>query len=79
MLELNPAFRPTAKECMQNPIFDTIRNTKFETDAPYPITQDIFKPDVYDYETDKDLKYTLSDYKKMFFDEVRLFKKDQED
>ena len=35
MTEFNPGFRPTAKECMQNPVFDSIRNARFETEAPY--------------------------------------------
>lgn len=34
MLEYNPFFRPTAKECLQNPIFDEIRVPALERDAP---------------------------------------------
>ena len=75
MTEFNPGFRPTAKECMQSPVFDSIRNSRFEIEAPYPITQEIFKPGVYDYEGEQDLKYNLNDYKRMFNEEIRLFKR----
>ena len=33
MLEYNPFFRPSAKECLQNPIFDDIRVNMLERDA----------------------------------------------
>ena len=33
MLEYNPFFRPSAKECLQNPIFDEIRVAQLEKDA----------------------------------------------
>ena len=34
MVEFNPAFRPTVKECIKNPVFDQIRNPRFEVEAP---------------------------------------------
>ena len=33
MLEYNPFFRPSAKECLQNPAFDEIRVPMLERDA----------------------------------------------
>ena len=74
MLEFNPGFRPTAKECLKNKIFDKIRNKKFECDAPFKIIQEIFMPDVYDYTNEKHLLYTNEDYKQMLFHEIELFK-----
>ena len=41
MLEFNPYFRPTAKECLQNKIFDNIRVTGLEISAPFKINIDV--------------------------------------
>jgi len=40
MLEYNPFYRPTARECLLNPIFDKIRVTQLEKDAPAQIDVD---------------------------------------
>ena len=41
MLEFNPFFRPTAKECLQNKIFDSIRVAGLEVSAPFKINIDV--------------------------------------
>jgi len=41
MLEFNPYFRPTAKECLQNKLFDSIRVTGLEASAPFKINIDV--------------------------------------
>lgn len=41
MLEYNPFFRQSAKECLQNPIFDEIRVPALERNAPEHIVVDI--------------------------------------
>ena len=51
MLEYNPFFRPSAKECLQNPIFDDIRVPALERDAPEQITADIDEALPIDYDT----------------------------
>ena len=37
MLEINPYFRPTAKDLLRNKIFDKVRVKSAELDAPYKI------------------------------------------
>jgi hypothetical protein len=51
MLEYNPFFRPTAKECLQNPIFDEIRVPALERDSPEMIVADIDEVLPIDYDT----------------------------
>jgi len=51
MLEFNPQFRPTAKECLKNPIFDDIRVPGLEKSAPYKINIDVDRNEYqFDYE-----------------------------
>lgn len=49
MLHFNPYFRPSAKELLQNSIFDSIRHKINEADAEYGIILNI---DIGDYQTD---------------------------
>lgn len=35
MLEINPWFRPSAKQLLANPVFDEIRNPTIELDSPF--------------------------------------------
>lgn len=51
MLEYNPFFRPSAKECLQNSIFDDIRVPALERDAPEMIVADIDEVLPIDYDT----------------------------
>lgn len=41
MLEFNPFFRPTAKECLQSKIFDEIRVPDLEAAAPFKINIEV--------------------------------------
>lgn len=50
MLEYNPFFRHSAKECLQNPIFDEIRVPALERDAPEHIVVDIDEQLPIDYD-----------------------------
>ena len=51
MLEFNPFFRPTAKECLSNPIFKNIRVPGLEASAPFKINIDVDRNDhKFDYE-----------------------------
>ena len=51
MLEYNPFFRPSAKECLQNPIFDEIRVTMLERDAQEEIVTEVDEMLPIDYDT----------------------------
>ena len=51
LLAFNPQFRPTAKECLKNPIFDDIRVPGLEKSAPYKINIDVDRHEYqFDYE-----------------------------
>ena len=50
LLEVNPHFRPTAKECLQDPFFDSVRNPSVEVDATCTIQQSVYMPGIFDYE-----------------------------
>ena len=51
MLEFNPYFRPTAKECLQSKVFDAIRVPGLEASAPFKINIDIDRNEnKFDYE-----------------------------
>lgn len=51
MLEFNPAFRPRAKELIQNKIFDSIRIKALESYAPFKINVDVDRNEyMFDYE-----------------------------
>lgn len=50
LLEFNPYFRASAKDCLKSPIFDKIRVPALEEDAPFKIFLDIDKEGAFDYE-----------------------------
>lgn len=51
MLQFNPFMRPTAKECLQCPIFDQIRVPGLEQAAPFKINIEVDRNDLkFDYE-----------------------------
>ena len=51
MLEFNPYFRPTAKECLQSPLFSNIRVQGLEASAPFKINIDVDRNEhKFDYE-----------------------------
>ena len=63
LLEVNPYFRPTAKECLADPIFNDIRNEEMEAEAPCFIQQSVYMPGVFDYEENEHTKFAIKDYK----------------
>jgi hypothetical protein len=51
MLEFNPHYRSTAKECLQSKLFDSIRVTGLEASAPFKINIDVDRNEYkFDYE-----------------------------
>ena len=70
MLEFNPFFRPTAKECLQNKIFDNIRVAGLEVSAPFKINIDVDRNEYkFDYEN-SEANESKIDTKK----EIQMFK-----
>ena len=70
MLEFNPFFRPTAKECLQNKIFDGIRVAGLEVSAPFKINIDVDRNEYkFDYEN-SEINQGKVDVKK----EIQMFK-----
>jgi len=64
MLEINPYFRPTAKECLQNKMFDKIRVAGLEVSAPFKINIDVDRNEYkFDYEN-TDITLGKTDVKK---------------
>jgi hypothetical protein len=41
MLQFNPHFRPSAKELLENKIFDKFRREDLEEEAPFKLNLDI--------------------------------------
>ena len=57
MLNFNPFFRPTAKECLQNKLFDKIRVQGLEASAPFKINIDVDRNEFkYNYESETNEK-----------------------
>lgn len=51
MLQFNPYMRPTAKECLQCQLFDSIRVQGLESTAPFKINIDVDRNELkFDYE-----------------------------
>ena len=82
MLEFNPHFRPTAKECLSLPLFDSIRMPNLEMPASFKINFDIDNDEdmQLDYEylaehcDSVDHKAQLNILKKIVLDEINRFK-----
>ena len=62
MLEFNPYYRPTAKECLQSKLFDSIRVAGLEASAPFKINIDVDRNEYkFDYE-EANLKFSDLDH-----------------
>ena len=70
LLEFNPYFRSSAREVLKNAIFDDIRITENERQAPQKLKLIVDQDDAFDYELGKTTKFTKEDYNKMIFQEV---------
>ena len=76
LLEFNPFFRSTAKECLKSPIFDKIRVPALEEDAPFKIFLDIDKEGAYDYASyEQPHNLTLETLRKKINKEIHKVKK----
>ena len=58
MLEVNPAKRWTADQCLKNPYFDNIRQPLIEKPAASKLMLDIDRNDAFDYSLALSKKYT---------------------
>ena len=38
MVEFNPSFRPTVKQCLKSRVFDRVRKPSLEVDAPFKLS-----------------------------------------
>ena len=63
MLEFNPAFRPSTKQILANPIFDKFRNHEQQVEAPLKVFQAMHIPGNFDYKSNKDVHFTTNDYR----------------
>jgi len=55
-------------------MFDGVRNPAHEISNPNVLNQPLFAPGVYDYEAEKDVKFSNEDYKRMIIDEINILK-----
>ena len=77
MLEFNPFFRPTAKECLSNPLFKNIRVSGLEASAPFKINIDVDRNEhKFDYE-ETSIKFSelnhekiISTFRGLVFEEI---------
>jgi len=81
MLEFNPYFRPTAKECLQSKLFDSIRVAGLEASAPFKINIDVDRNEFkFDYEeanmkfSDQDHSTIVTKFKEFVLEEVLKLK-----
>ena len=80
MLEFNPHFRPTAADCIANPVFDKIRIPKIESKAEKSIHLDIDDDINFgaDYNGSRDSEFDLKlvrFFKEKIIEEARKLKK----
>ena len=75
LLTYNPSLRPTTKDCLRSPIFDSIRVKYYEKASPIKCVLPIYEEGAFDYINNESSKYSLLDFKKMIFEEAKLFKK----
>lgn len=75
LLEFNPFFRTSAKECLKSPIFDEIRVPTLEEDAPFKIFLDIDKEGAFDYESAEQQTLSMETLRKKINKEIHKVKK----
>lgn len=64
MLQFNPYYRPTAKECLQHKVFDKIRVAGLESNAPFKINIDADRNEYkFDYEQPESKFSEADDFK----------------
>jgi serine/threonine protein kinase len=63
ILVFNPMERLTAKQILENPIFDCIRVSQNEQDAPYKVKFELDNEGVFDYENLRCSQFSPEYYK----------------
>ena len=76
LMEFNPYFRLTPKECLKSPLFDKIRVPILERDAPLKIFLDIDKDDAFDYHTQQSKEFTMPRLRQILLEEIHKVKND---
>jgi hypothetical protein len=66
----NPKFRLTAKECLQSPIFDSIRDPHLEIDAKVKIHQPVYAPNTFDYDKNQPIGFNIDKLKVILNQEI---------
>ena len=64
MLQLNPGFRPSARELLKHSVFDGVRNPAKEQACAEAIRLPCYNDWVYDYETDRPVELTKQDLRR---------------
>ena len=62
LLEFNPYFRKSVKECLSFSIFDQMKTNHFNDVQFEKISLDVDKDDAYDYETGISKQFRTEDY-----------------
>ena len=71
LLRFNPNSRSSAKECLQMPVFDSIRCPELELEAQQQVKVSIDSLGSFDYEIGKDLLYpSRKQYLKLIENEI---------
>ena len=80
MLQFNPYFRPSALEILKNDLFEDVRSDTRETSikdlANYQIFLPVDSDDAFDYENNKNAKYSILELKSLLVQEIRDFNKE---
>ena len=71
LLNLNPFFRPTALECIKNPLFDKVRDKKLEVLSFGKLNLDIDQDDVFDYVDQTQHNINIDQYVQLIREEAK--------
>ena len=70
MLTYNPSMRWTASKCLQQDLFDEIRQNRCEEPSKNQVFLPLYKQNSFDY-TENTSKHKIEDMKKMLVKEVK--------
>lgn len=73
LLTFSPDMRPTAKDCLKNPIFDSLRVKTLEESADFKLKLELDEMDLFDYEECVD-NLTIEKCHEILQQEIALFK-----
>lgn len=74
LLAYNPKFRLTAKQCIDNEVFDDIRDSHLERDALLQINQSMFADGTFDYDVNVPIGSSIKDLKAILNKEIILIR-----